>query len=142
MITDPFNLNRFVEAQDGVFEKALEELQAGEKVSHWMWFVFPQISGLGRSFMARKYAIGSLGEAKAYLEHAILGERLKVCVQAVLALENRSAVQIFDFPDVLKFQSSMTLFAEAADGSQLFEEALAKYFEGQRDKATLDRLNL
>ena len=142
MITDPYNLNRFIEAQEDVFEKALSELKGGEKVSHWMWFIFPQISGLGRSFMAQKYAIGSLDEAKAFLDHSILGSRLRVCTNAVLEVEGRTAVQIFDFPDVLKFQSSMTLFVEVAGDAELFEQALKKYYKGQKDQLTLDRLKM
>ena len=135
---DDFNLDRFVEAQDQIYETVLEELKAGEKLSHWMWFVFPQIRGLGGSPMAEKFAISSLDEAKAYLEHPILGPRLEECTRLVLAVEGKSAEEIFDYPDYLKFRSCMTLFAECARGSTLiFFECLVKYFEGEPDQMTL-----
>lgn len=135
---DDFNLDRFVEAQDQVYASVLEELKAGEKRSHWMWFVFPQIRGLGGSPMAEKFAISSLDEAKAYWEHPILGPRLEECTQLVLAVEGKSAEEIFDSPDDLKFRSCMTLFAECATGSTLvFFESLVKYFDGEPDQLTL-----
>ncbi len=137
-----FNLGRFVDAQDAVYASVLEELKAGEKVSHWMWFVFPQIRGLGGSPMAQRFAISSLEEAKAYLEHPILGPRLEVCTRLVLAVEGKSAEEIFGYPDHLKFRSCMTLFAECARGSTLiFFESLVKYFEGEPDQLTLGILD-
>lgn len=131
------NLDRFVEAQAPVYPRALAELTAGRKQSHWMWFVFPQISGLGKSPMAQHYAIHSLQEARDYLDHPVLGARLKECTQAVMDVEGRSAHEIFDTPDDLKFHSSMTLFAHAAPEEPLFRTALEKYFNGREDSATL-----
>lgn len=137
---DPFDLARFVAAQAPVYERALAELRAGRKESHWMWFVFPQIEGLGVSVTAQTYAIRSLAEAKAYLAHPLLGARLKDCAAAVLAVNAKSAQAIFGAPDELKFRSSMTLFARAAPDEPLFREALEKYFDGKDDEATLARL--
>jgi uncharacterized protein (DUF1810 family) len=124
------SLERFVQAQEGVYPRALAELKAGKKQSHWMWFIFPQIAGLGHSAMAQHYAIASLDEARAYLAHAVLGPRLKACTQAVLDVEGRSAHDIFGSPDDLKFRSSMTLFARAAPDETLFRTALEKYYDG------------
>ena len=135
-----FNLQRFIEAQDQVYEIALEELRAGDKRSHWMWYIFPQIKGLGRSFMSQKFAIESLEEAKSYLAHTILGYRLVECTQIVLDLKSRTAEQIFSYPDDLKFRSCMTLFEQAADDQEVFRLALLKYFEGQPDAQTLEIL--
>ena len=137
---DPFNLQRFLDAQARNYAQAIEELRAGRKASHWMWYVFPQIAGLGSSAMAQTYAIGSLGEARAYLEHPLLGERLRDCVRAVLAAQGRSARQVFGSPDDRKFRSSLTLFREAAPGEPLFQAALDAYFAGEPDAATLERL--
>jgi uncharacterized protein (DUF1810 family) len=137
---DPYNLRRFEEAQEGVYERVCEELRAGEKRSHWMWFIFPQIRGLGRSPMAERFAIGSLEEARAYLGHEVLGGRLRECAAIVNGVEGRTASEIFGFPDDLKFCSSMTLFAKAGDGDSVFEEALRKYFGGEMDSATLERI--
>jgi uncharacterized protein (DUF1810 family) len=137
---DPFDLNRFVDAQAPVIDGVLAELRAGAKRSHWMWFVFPQIAGLGFSPMAQRYAIASLEEAKAYLAHPVLGPRLRVCTEAVLSVQGRSAHTIFGSPDDLKFHSSMTLFRQTAPGEALFTAALAKYFGGQDDAATLAKL--
>ena len=141
---DPFELNRFVAAQQPFYEQALRELEAGSKQSHWMWFVFPQSAGLGASEMARRYAIASLAEARAFLEHPLLGPRLRRCTEAVLMLEHCSAASVFGFPDTLKFHSSMTLFAVAADRGEraeaVFARALHKYFDQQMDESTLDRL--
>jgi uncharacterized protein (DUF1810 family) len=137
---DPFDLNRFVDAQAPVIDGVLNELRAGAKRSHWMWFVFPQIAGLGFSPMAQRYAIASLEEAKAYLAHPVLRPRLRACTEAVLSVQGRSAHTIFGSPDDLKFHSSMTLFARAAPGEVLFTAALAKYFGGQDDAATLAKL--
>ena len=137
---DPFNLQRFVEAQDLVYRSVISELRAGAKHSHWMWFVFPQVVGLGRSATAEMYAIGSLDEAKAYLAHPLLGGRLKECTQLMLDVEGKSARQILGNPDDLKFFSSMTLFAHAAPDEPLFRQALAKYFNRDEDRMTLERL--
>ena len=128
MSADPFHLERFVEAQDGVYERVCEELKGGKKRSHWMWFIFPQIRGLGRSPMAERFAIGSLEEARAYLGHAILGARLRECTGLVNAVEGRSASEIFGFPDDLKFHSSMTLFARAGGEEAVFLGALEEIF--------------
>ena len=133
-------LDRFVEAQAPVMGQVLAELTAGHKQSHWMWFVFPQVAGLGHSVMAQRYAIADLQEARAYLAHPVLGPRLKHCTGLVLAVEGKSAHDIFGSPDDLKFHSSMTLFAHVAPGKNLFQEALDKYFGGQADAATLVRL--
>ena len=136
---DPYNLGRFEEAQAGVYARVCEELRAGEKRSHWMWFIFPQIRGLGRSPMAERFAIGSLEEAQAYLAHSVLGPRLRECTALVNAVEGRSASEIFGFPDDLKFYSSMTLFAKAGDGAE-FRKAIEKYFGGEMDSGTLERI--
>ena len=136
---DPHDLQRFADAQADVFERALAELSTGAKRNHWMWFIFPQVAGLGFSAMAQRYAIGSKLEAEAYLAHPLLGPRLIACARAVLAVEGRSAHQIFGSPDDLKFRSSITLFdAVAPDG--IFAEALRKYFDGRPDEATLEAL--
>jgi uncharacterized protein (DUF1810 family) len=137
---DPHDLQRFVDAQGGVFEQALAELKSGAKRSHWIWFVFPQIEGLGRSETARRYAIASRAQARAYLEHPLLGARLRECAQAVCALRGRSAHEVFGSPDDLKFRSSMTLFAEVASDEGIFKEALRKYFDGRPDELTLKAL--
>jgi uncharacterized protein (DUF1810 family) len=136
-----FNLQRFVEAQAGVIERVYAELRAGQKRSHWMWFVFPQIRGLGASEMAMRYAISGLEETRAYLDHPVLGPRLQECAGIVVGLDGRTIEEIFGYPDDLKFHSSMTLFAEAANPSEwVFEKALMKYFGGKADGATLARL--
>jgi uncharacterized protein (DUF1810 family) len=140
---DPYHLQRFVDAQASCFAQVQAELSAGEKRSHWMWFIFPQIRGLGSSGMAQRFAISNLGEAQAYLRHPLLGPRLLDCTRLVNAVRDRSIEEIFGYPDNLKFHSSMTLFAKASSpdsGNQLFAEALAKYFRGVADQATLDRL--
>ena len=139
-MTDTYELGRFVAAQEGVYPRALAELQAGDKRSHWMWFVFPQIAGLGASPMAQRYAIGSLAEAEAYAAHPVLGARLRACTAAVNAVAGRSAHAIFGSPDDLKFRSSMTLFARAVPGEPLFAEALARYFDGVPDPRTMAAL--
>ena len=137
---DPFDLNRFVLAQNQVYSSVLEELQQGRKMSHWMWFVFPQLEGLGRSWMADKYGIGSRQEAEAYLAHPVLASRLVECTELVNAVNGRSIAQIFGNIDALKFRSSITLFCEVASDKRIFLEALNKYFAGQPDQLTLDRL--
>ena len=140
-MADPFNLQRFVDAQaGGVYEQALSEIRAGEKRSHWMWYIFPQIEGLGGSPMSRKYAISSRDEAKAYSEHLILGPRLRECTRLVVNVEGRSAEQIFPYPDHLKFRSCMTLFEHSAVDPAIFRRALLKYFGGKGDQSTLDIL--
>ena len=136
-------LERFIEAQAPVYAQALGELRAGQKQSHWMWFIFPQIKGLGSSEMAVRYAISSIEEAKAYLEHPVLGARLRECTQIVLGVTGRTAEEIFGYPDNLKFHSSMTLFAQAAEISEedlVFSQALDKYFGGKEDAGTIERL--
>jgi uncharacterized protein (DUF1810 family) len=140
MPTDPYDLQRFVSAQEPVFDRVLAELGDGRKHSHWMWFIFPQIAGLGQSPMARKYAISALAEAEAYLAHPILGPRLEECAGLVNRVERRSANDILGYPDDLKFHSSMTLFARAAPGIPVFARALERYFDGKGDARTLSRL--
>lgn len=135
-----YDLERFVEAQAGVYDVALGELRAGKKRSHWMWFIFPQIRGLGSSPTAVRYAVSSLDEAKAYLEHPVLGPRLRECTGVLLAVKGRTAGEIFGYPDDLKFHSSMTLFARAAERERVFTEALRMYFDGKMDRGTTDRL--
>jgi uncharacterized protein (DUF1810 family) len=138
---DPYNLQRFVTAQDPVFDKVCLELRTGRKTGHWMWFIFPQIKGLGNSELARKFAISSQEEAEAYLEHPILGTRLRECTRLVNLAQGRSIQQIFGgHPDDLKFRSSMTLFAHATTDNQLFIDALTKYIGNRFDTATLERL--
>ena len=139
MPTD-FNLQRFVTAQDPVYAQVTAELRAGRKRTHWMWFVFPQISGLGSSAMAQRYALASLSEARAYLAHPVLGPRLRDCVGLVLKVEGRDAHAIFGAPDDIKFRSSLTLFARAAPDEGLFRAALDKYYGGAEDAATLAKL--
>jgi uncharacterized protein (DUF1810 family) len=137
---DKFNLRRFVEAQSPIFQQVTSELTAGRKTSHWMWFIFPQIRGLGRSPTAVEYAISGLDEARAYLAHSVLGARLKECTRLVLRVDNRSALQIFGSPDDMKFRSCMTLFAQASPDDDIFARALQKYFDGIPDRMTVDRL--
>ena len=140
-IDDEYDLRRFVDAQRESYARARAELSTGRKTSHWMWFVFPQLSGLGRSPMAERYAISSLDEAKAYLAHAVLGARLEECAALVNAVEGKSLQEIFGSPDDLKFRSSMTLFAHAAPPASVFREALDKYCGGEEDPLTLALLN-
>ena len=139
-MAEPYNLERFVAAQEGVHERALAELRAGEKRSHWMWFIFPQIVGLGFSPMAQRYAIGSLDEARAYLAHPVLGDRLRACTAAVNGVTGRSAHALFGSPDDVKFRSSMTLFTRAAPEEPLFAAAMVRYFDGEPDPLTLAKL--
>jgi uncharacterized protein (DUF1810 family) len=139
-MSDPYHLQRFVDAQDPVYDKVCCELQDGRKKSHWMWFVFPQIEGLGSSPLARRFAISSLAEAAAYLKHPVLGPRLAECTRLVNRVEGRPIEQIFGYPDDLKFRSSMTLFAHATPDNRIFINALQKYFGGEFDPATLARL--
>ena len=137
---DPYDLQRFVDAQDPVIEQVKDELRSGRKRTHWMWFVFPQFAGLGRSEMAQKYAISSQEEAEAYLDHPILGPRLRECTGLVNAVDGRSANDIFGSPDDLKFRSSMTLFAAVADDPTPFNMALERYYDNDRDQKTLELL--
>jgi uncharacterized protein (DUF1810 family) len=139
---DPYDLARFVAAQDadGTYDQATAELRAGQKVSHWMWFVFPQISGLGQSSISKRYAIGSLAEARAYLAHPVLGRRLTECATLVTGIIDRTAPQIFGGVDAQKLRSSMTLFACAAPGEPVFRQVLDRYFGGTPDPATEQRL--
>jgi uncharacterized protein (DUF1810 family) len=139
-VSDPHDLKRFVDAQGPVYAQVCSELKAGRKRSHWMWFVFPQIKGLGVSPTAQFYAIGSRAEALAYLAHPVLGPRLLECAQFVLDVAGRSAHDIFGSPDDLKFRSCMTLFAEVAPDKALFRAALRKYFSGELDPRTIAAL--
>jgi uncharacterized protein (DUF1810 family) len=132
-----FELQRFLDAQRAVYDAAVAELGAGCKRSHWMWFIFPQLAGLGRSEMARRYALSGLEEARAYLAHPVLGQRVRACSALVAAIEGRSIGDIFGSPDDIKFCSSMTLFAQAAPDQPIFTECLRKYFDGRPDPATL-----
>jgi uncharacterized protein (DUF1810 family) len=139
-MSDPFKLERFVEAQNPIFEQVLAELRRGRKESHWIWFVFPQLAGLGQSWMSRHYGISSRAEAEAYLAHPLLGPRLIECTRLVNLVEGRSIKGIFGDIDAVKFRSSMTLFAQVAGDGSVFAEALQKYYAGQADQLTLDRL--
>lgn len=137
---DPFDLERFVEAQRGTYEQACAELRRGRKSGHWIWFIFPQIAGLGMSAMSQRYAIGSLEEARAYLAHPVLGLRLREICGIVLGIEGRTVEEILGYPDDVKLRSSMTLFAAATDDGAEFIAVLEKYFGGERDGRTLELL--
>jgi uncharacterized protein (DUF1810 family) len=139
-MADLFNLERFVDAQAPVYQQARRELEAGRKQSHWMWFVFPQIAGLGQSAMSIRFSIASLDEAKAYLAHPVLGPRLRECARLALDVEGKTAREIFRSVDEMKFRSSMTLFARASPEDNVFERCLTKYFGGGEDPATLEGL--
>ena len=134
---DPYDLNRFVSAQEGVYDRALSELRSGEKRSHWIWYIFPQIGGLGLSPTSRLYSIKSLDEARQYLAHPVLGLRLLACAEAVLAIQGLSAADIFGHPDDWKLQSSMTLFELVSGPGSVFSRVLDKYYQGRRDTKTL-----
>jgi uncharacterized protein (DUF1810 family) len=136
-----YDLHRFIEAQNGIYEQALAELKAGRKRSHWMWFVFPQIAGLGSSAMAEKYAIRSAEEAAAYLADPILGSRLIRCVEAVLSIHGRTAHDIFGSPDDLKLRSSMTLFAAVSDHGSPFHKVIERFYQGRFDERTIEILS-
>ena len=138
---DPFDLRRFVDAQDRVYDTVLAELRNGAKRSHWIWFVFPQLRGLGHSPTAQRFGISSLDEARAYLAHPVLGPRLRGCTRLVAAIEGRSVDQIFGWPDNLKVRSSMTLFARATDDNAEFRAVLDKFYNGDDDPATVERLS-
>jgi uncharacterized protein (DUF1810 family) len=137
---DPYDLQRFIDAQHSVYARAQTELRAGRKQSHWMWYIFPQISGLGHSATAQKYALLTLDEAKAYLNHPVLGNRLRECTRLVTLVDGESIEDIFGYPDHLKFHSSMTLFAHASGDNQLFLDAVKKYFRAEFDAKTMQRL--
>jgi len=140
-MSDPYRLQRFVDDQASCFAQVRSELSAGKKHSHWMWFIFPQLKGLGSSPMAQRFAISGIEEAKAYLAHPVLGDRLRDCTVLVNAISGRSIEDIFGYPDDLKFHSSVTLFAQASHPqNNVFNEALKRYFNGLPDKATTDRL--
>ena len=139
-MNDKPNLDRFVQAQEPVIDQVRRELRAGQKVTHWMWFVFPQHRALGRSSTAKHFGIASLVEAQAYMAHPVLGPRLIECVELVLAVEGRSANQIFGSPDDLKFRSSMTLFSVARPDRSAFTQAIERYFDGTPDPLTYDAL--
>lgn len=138
--TDPFDLNRFISAQEDVYDSVLSELKAGHKRTHWMWYIFPQIDGLAYSSMSKHYAIKSLAEAQSYLHHPVLGKRLRECAETILAVEGRSASEIFGSPDDLKLKSSLTLFASVLNSAPVFAAALDKYYHGERDSRTLKLL--
>lgn len=137
---DPFDLKRFVDAQEPVYGDVVDELRAGRKRSHWMWFVFPQLRGLGGSAMAARFGIASLDEAGAYLRHELLGPRLHECSRLVTAVQGRSIGQIFGSPDDLKLRSSMTLFAHATEDNHDFIAVLDTYYDGHQDRLTVERL--
>ena len=139
-MTDPHHLGRFVLAQEDVYDTAVSELRAGRKRTHWMWFVFPQIAGLGRSAMAQRYAIASPAEAEAYLAHPVLGPRLLECARILLGLTAASATDVLGAVDAQKLRSSMTLFARAAPDEPVFRDVLTRYFDGEQDGETLRRL--
>ena len=138
---DPYNLNRFLSAQEKVYDTAVAELRGGRKRTHWMWFIFPQFEGLAQSATSRHYAVKSRAEAKAYLNHAILGERLRECAEVLLAIENCSVSEIFGYPDDLKLKSSLTLFAQTEHAAPVFAAVLDKYYGGEQDLKTLELLN-
>jgi uncharacterized protein (DUF1810 family) len=135
--SDPYDLQRFITAQEGVYERALAEISSGQKRSHWMWFIFPQIDGLGFSSISKYYAIKSIEEAREYLNHPLLGKRLLECAQAALAIQERSASEIFGYPDDLKLKSAMTLFTRLTEPGSVFDHVLGKYFQGEQDSRTL-----
>ena len=139
-VHDPYRLQRFVDAQNDVYDEVCAELRKGDKRGHWMWFIFPQIQGLGSSATAAEFAISSREEAVRYLDHPVLGPRLTECTRLVTLVEGRSIQQIFPYPDYLKFRSCMTLFAHAAQDNRIFLQALQKYFGGEFDPLTLARL--
>ncbi|MGX9792001.1 DUF1810 domain-containing protein [Mycobacterium sp. MMS18-G62] len=138
---DQFDLRRFVDAQEPVYDEVLGELRGGRKRSHWIWFVFPQLRGLGRSPTAQRFGISSLDEARAYVQHDVLGPRLRECARLTAQIEGHSAEDVFGWPDNLKVRSSMTLFARATDDNADFRAVLDKFYGGQEDPATVEQLN-
>jgi len=141
-VEDPYDLQRFVIAQSHCYEQVCIELGEGNKQSHWMWFIFPQLRGLGQSPMSKLYSISSQQEAEAYLLHPVLGSRLKHCTKLVMSIEGRSVQEIFGSPDDMKFRSSMTLFMRTSQENGIFKDALQKYFAGEPDQLTIDRLQM
>jgi len=141
MTGNPHNLNRFVQAQEPDYDQALSEIRAGRKRSHWMWYVFPQFTGLGSSPTSMQYAIKSVQEAAAYLAHPVLGPRLLECAEAALRIEGRSALEIFGSPDDMKLRSSATLFASVSSEGSVFHRVIDKYFGGEKDARTIELLN-
>ena len=139
-MTGSFNLQRFLDAQAPIYDQVRRELMVGRKQSHWMWFIFPQIAGLGQSPMSIRFAISSLDEAKAYLAHPVLGARLRECARLALSVEGKTAREIFGSIDERKFRSSMTLFARAAPDDEVFQRCIDKYFAGSPDPATIARV--
>ncbi len=139
---DPYDLNRFLAAQEDDYEQALSEVRSGRKRSHWMWYVFPQFDGLGFSSTSRRYSIKSVEEARAYLGHPVLGQRLTECVEAALGVEGKSAYEIFGSPDDMKLKSCATLFARVSPAGSVFERLLDKFFQGERDPGTLRLLGV
>jgi uncharacterized protein (DUF1810 family) len=137
MADDPHNLNRFVRAQEDVYARALAEVKNGRKRTHWMWYIFPQFDGLGSSSTAVHYAIKSVAEAEAYLNHPVLGPRLRECCEAALGVEERSASEVFGYPDDMKLKSCATLFASISPAGSVFHRLLDKYYQGERDDQTL-----
>jgi uncharacterized protein (DUF1810 family) len=137
---DPYNLQRFLDAQHRLYSQVCAELRSGQKQTHWMWFIFPQIKGLGISTTAQKYAISGIDEAKAYLDHPLLGLRLRECSRLVNEVSGRSIEDIFGYPDHLKFHSSMSLFAQVQPNDKVFTDALRKYFKGEFDRKTIAQL--
>jgi uncharacterized protein (DUF1810 family) len=137
---DPYRLSRFVHAQNRNYEEVISELRTGRKVSHWMWYIFPQVKGLGRSSMAKEYAIDSLSEAQAYLRHPLLGSRLIECSQLLLAIDGKRASDVFGSVDAIKLRSSMTLFTRADPQQTVFRQVLDRYFQGSEDPETIQRL--
>ncbi len=140
MQTDPYNLQRFLDAQFPLFDEVCKELRNGKKFTHWMWFIFPQIEGLGRTSTAKLYAIKSLEEAEAYINHPTLGSRLRECTELINLVENKSINRILGSPDDLKFRSCITLFTHATEDNQLFLNALEKYYNGDQDELTLQKI--
>jgi uncharacterized protein (DUF1810 family) len=138
--SDPYDLSRFQQAQEGIYEQALSEIESGRKRSHWMWYIFPQIDGLAFSSTSQRYSIKSLDEARAYLDHPILGPRLRECAEAVIRVEGRTAGEIFGSPDDLKLRSCATLFACVSPPASVFDRLLTKYYQGRRDDKTLHLL--
>lgn len=139
-MSDEFDLQRFVDAQAPVYDTVVAELRAGRKRSHWMWYVFPQLDGLGHSAMAERYALAGIDEARAYLAHPLLGPRLQACVTALLQHHDKSAREMLGSPDYLKLRSCLTLFAQAAPGNPLFQLALVQFYDGEPDALTLAML--
>ena len=141
-MSDVYNLQRFVKAQDRVIDQVLNELRNGRKTGHWMWFIFPQVEGLGSSSTSRKYALKGLDEARAYLEHPVLGQRLLECCRAIQSVQGKSASEIMGYPDDLKLRSSLTLFLLADDSHPEFREVINQYFQGHLDRRTLELLHV